>query len=268
MPTSSQASPYRALFGPIPGNPPRMTCKPRCAYTEWLYVCVCVCICMHTCMYIWMDGWMDECMCLCMYVYVCVRRCLDTCEFTLPLSQTAEKPIPKGPWNDYLTDADHYKLSADEQLRRKQLLVSKNNILATPSKSTSKPPSSHKSMPPYGKIPSVHAELAYDERTYTQTGKHEHTVAEDDDCSSGDYTDVTSLSLVENTDTPSKTPLRDSRNNRKVKKRNKAKGLITAAQLDDIIQALASISNSMITFQQNTGQTLIPAEVCKITSLR
>lgn len=64
-------------------------------------------------------------------------------------NKTSTKPKSKQEWNTYLTDHDRFKITKDEQVRRKQLLISKHNILQdfdqpldTPSKTNAKSPHS------------------------------------------------------------------------------------------------------------------------------
>ena len=47
---------------------------------------------------------------------------------SIPVKNKA--PKPKQEWNSYLTDADQYKATKEDLLKKKQLLVSKHNILA------------------------------------------------------------------------------------------------------------------------------------------
>jgi hypothetical protein len=45
--------------------------------------------------------------------------------------QKRRPPAPKKEWNDFQNDPNRYKLTKEEELRKKQLLVSRNNILTT-----------------------------------------------------------------------------------------------------------------------------------------
>ena len=47
---------------------------------------------------------------------------------TTPNSNSKKNIKPNAPWNNYLTE-ENYKISSDEVLKRKQLYISKNNIL-------------------------------------------------------------------------------------------------------------------------------------------
>jgi hypothetical protein len=44
------------------------------------------------------------------------------------------RPAPAKEWNSYLTDADRYKITKEEELRKKQLLLSRHNILSESSR--------------------------------------------------------------------------------------------------------------------------------------
>jgi hypothetical protein len=44
------------------------------------------------------------------------------------------RPAPVKEWNSYLTDADRYKITKEEELRKKQLLLSRHNILSESSR--------------------------------------------------------------------------------------------------------------------------------------
>jgi hypothetical protein len=117
---------------------------------------------------------------------------------------------PKPAWSSYLTDDNRFALTKEEILRKKQLLISKHNILNDGSKGSTRTPPSSKA-------------VASGTKTYSAESYSEKSHVED-------FNDVTALDLISssfdqnNTKSGEKTAILGSRKpNRSIEKKSHAK---------------------------------------------